>query len=310
MASVARTSHRLWQSLALTGLLLLPAAAAPADGGARFVGLWKGAIVFEKNAVEGDMVVELMTDGTGKMVGLCSLPVHGVEDHPLVDVKADGSQVSFIYRDEKGSSLVALSLSPDGKRLNGTMQEKDKTYPVFLKKTSREEMTPQGSLQVLSADNRELRQRFDHDAGRVRLVVLLSPTCGNCMRMARMIQRYLLEEVKDPRLAVYVVWGPMQEADKPEVAKQMLVHAPDSRAVHYWTPTADLAKQFSKPLNTEMAAWDVIFFFGPDARWTVPPKPADYAHQWGTKLPLEHQFSGEKLADQVRKLLPARQALK
>src|SRR6476646_8246510 len=98
MASVARTSHRLWQALALTGLLLLPAAAAPADGGARFVGLWKGAIVFEKNAVEGDMVVDLMTDGTGKMVGLCSLPVHGVEDHPLVDVKADGSQVSFIYR--------------------------------------------------------------------------------------------------------------------------------------------------------------------------------------------------------------------
>ncbi|HEV7785258.1 MAG TPA: hypothetical protein VGQ28_07975, partial [Thermoanaerobaculia bacterium] len=171
-------------------------------------------------------------------------------------------------------------------------------------------MAPQGSLQVLSADSRELRQRFDQDAGRVRLLVFLSPTCSNCIRMARMIQRYLLEEVKDPRLAVYVVWGPMQEADKPEVAKQMLVHVPDNRAVHFWAPNADLAKQFSKPLNTEPPAWDVIFFFGPEARWTESPKPADYAHQWGKKLPLDHQFNGENLVAQVRKLLPAKQALR
>ncbi len=310
MESVATSSRKLWTALTLAGLLLLPAVVVAADDGARFVGLWKGAIVFEKGSIEGDMVIELMTDSDGKLLGLCSLPVHGVEDHPLIDVKAHGSQVSFIYRDDKGSSLVTVSLSPDGQHLNGSMQEKDKTYPLFLKRTSREELAPQGTLQVLSADNRELRQRFDQDAGKVRLIVLLSPTCGNCMRMARMIQRYLLEEVKDPRLAMYVVWGPMQESDNPEVAKKMLVHVTDSRAVHFWTPSTDLAKQFSQPLNTELAAWDVIFFFGPQARWTDPPKPADYAHQWGTKLPSDHLFNGEKLAAQARKLLPARQALR
>ncbi|MBW8873680.1 MAG: hypothetical protein JF614_01835 [Acidobacteria bacterium] len=308
MENVATTSRNLSKALVLAGLLLLPAAAA-ADEGARFVGLWKGAIIFEKGATEGDMVLDLMPDADGKLLGLCSLPIHGVADHPLIDVKAAGSQLTFIYRDDKGSSQVTVSLSPDGKHLNGSMQEGDKTYPLFFKKTSREDLAPQGTLQVLSADNRELRQRFDQDAGKVRLLVLLSPTCAGCTRMARMIQRYLLEEVNDPRLAVYLVWGPMQETDNPEVAKQMLVHVTDRRAVHFWMPNTDLTKQFNQPLSTELAAWDVIFFFGPQARWTLPPKPADYAHQWGTKLPQDHLFNGEKLAAQVQKLLPARQAL-
>lgn len=290
--------------------LLLSSSAAVADDGARFVGRWKGAIIFEKGAIEGDMVAEFVANPGGKLVGLCSLPVHGVTDKPLVDIKWNGNELSFVYKDDTGTSLVTVALSADGRRLSGKMQEKDKSYPIYLKRMSEEELTAKGSLEVLSADNRELRQRFDKDAGKVRLVVLLSPTCSVCIRMARMIQRYLLEEVDDPRLAVYLVWGPMLEGDNQEVAKTMPTHATDRRAVHYWTANADLAKLFSESLKSPSPAWDVLFFFGPGARWTNSPQPADYAHQQGKSLPLDHQFNGEKLVAQVRKLLPAKQAPK
>src|SRR6185295_9932742 len=249
------------QPLCLLALLLL-ASAAVADDGARFVGLWKGAIIFEKGAIEGDMVAEFIANPGGKLVGLCSLPVHGVTDKPLVDVKWNGNNLSFVYKDDTGTSMVTVALSADGKRLSGNMQEKDKSYPIYLKKASEEELTAKGPLEVLSADNRELGQRFDKDGGKVRLIVLLSPTCSVCIRMARMIQRYLLEEVDDPRLAVYLVWGPMLEGDNQEVAKTMLTHVTDPRAVNYWTPSADLAKLFSKPLQAQSPAWDVLFFFG------------------------------------------------
>lgn len=309
MKSTDGNLRRFWKVLPILAIPLLPAAACADDGG-RFAGLWKGAIVFDKGTVEGDMVAEFEANPDGKLVGRCSLPIHNVVDWPLVDVQANGTKLSFVYKDDTGSSQVDLSLSADGKHLNGSMLEKGKTYPLYLKRTSREELAPKGSLQILSADNRELRQRFDKDAGKVRLLVLLSPTCPTCVRMARMIQRYLLEEVDSSRVAVYLVWAPMLEGDDVEKSRPMLAHTTDARAVHYWSPNDALAKQFSKPLETELPAWDVLFFFGPEARWGETPKFADYSHTWGKKLSMEHQFNGDKLAGQVRRLLTAQAGAK
>jgi hypothetical protein len=307
MQSLVMASGKFWSVLVLVSLLTVPAARAGAEqDSAKFVGLWQGAILFQKGAVEGDMVLELMANPEGKLLGLCALPIQGIEDHPVVDIKPQGSHLSFVYNDDTGSSLVNLSLSKDGKHLEGEMVEKEKRYPIVFKRTTREEMAPSGALQILSRDAHELHQRFDKDAGKVRLLILLSPSCHTCMHMARMIQRYLMEEISDPRIAVYVVWGPMLEGDTPELARKAMAHLPDSRAVHFWTPSADLAEAFSRPLNTQPPAWDVIFFFAPGSVWTVPPKPVDYAHLWGKQLPLDHQFNGTELAGKVRKLLAAK----
>ncbi len=295
------TCGKLCGILVLASLALANAAcAATPDAG--LAGIWQGAIIFQRGMIEGDMVVKLSAGGDGKLDGLCSLPVLGVKDHPITDVKTNGKQLSFVYTDNTGSSVVNVSLAADGQRLDGEMVEKDKHYPVSLKRTTAKEMAPSGTLQVLSKDAHELHQRFDQDAGKVRLVIFVSPTCHNCVRMVRMVQRYLLEAVSDPRLAVYVVWGPMLDGDSAEAARQAMVHLTDPRGVHFWAPSADLAQEFSQPLHSERPAWDVVFFFAPGAQWSDPPRPADYVHTLGKQLPLDHQFDATQLQGKFEKL--------
>jgi hypothetical protein len=277
----------------------VPPAAAAAAG---FAGIWRGAIVFQRGSIEGDMVLKLSNDAQGRLAGLCSLPVLGVVDHPILDVKPTGGQLAFVYKDDTGSSDVNLKLSEDGKHLDGEMVEKDKHYPLYLRRTSAEELEPRSPLVVLSSDAHELRERFDRDADKVRLVTFVSPSCHNCVRMVRLIQRYLLDVVNDPHLAVYVVWGPMLGGDSVEMAKQARVHLVDPRAVHLWAPDAELAKRFGVALHTDRPAWDVIFFFPPGARWTDPPQPADYVHTLGKQLPLDHQLDATLLPAKFQQL--------
>lgn len=291
-------------------LLTLLVAASPAAAeeppvpnvGADPEGLWVGALVMDPARFEVDLVVELERDPEAGWSGSLLQPVSGTGG-PLQDVRVDGRDVAFVYRDETGASSFRGELSPDGERLAGKMKEGEQLYDFYFQR--RQAMPEPSPLVDLVGDNRPLIDRFNADRGKVRLVVALSPTCGTCLYTARAVQRYLLEEVESDRLAVHLVWGPMLEADDADGAAAATVHMADPRVVHYWTGDEVLANELREVLPLESgAAWDVFLIYPPDARWQEGvPAPSSYLHQLKEQLPEEHRFDARELVRRVEGLL-------
>jgi hypothetical protein len=120
------------------------------------------------------------------------------------------------------------------------------------------------------------------------------------------VQRYVLEQNPGDRLAAYVVWGPMLGEETAADAKQATRHLPDRRVANFWTPTHALATVLATPLDLhDGKAWDTFLLFGPGARWGDSPPVPDYYMHVNKPLPPERRLNGEKLAEQVRKLLAA-----
>ncbi len=123
---------------------------------------------------------------------------------------------------------------------------------------------------------------------------------------ARVVQKYVLNQISDPRLQLYVVWGPMLGGEQEEDAHKATAFLADSRVRHFWTPEHGVAQRFEAPLGLkEEPAWDTFLVYSPTARWepkAVPPKPSSFMHV-GRSLPAERRFNGATLAGEIRELL-------
>lgn len=300
-----------WRLGAMVLLLPLLLSAAPALTAAEsegatvgLPGTWVGALVMDRARFEVDLIVEVARGDRGDLHATLTQPVQGVSGE-LHDIVVDGRQVSFVYRDDTGDSRFRGELSQDRLRLAGKMLEGDREYDFYLQR--RPGLPDPRPLVELSGDNLELVESFNEGAGRVRLLTMLSPTCGTCLYTARAIQRYLLDEVASEQLQVHLVWGQMLDADDREAAAAATVHMPDPRVVHYWTDDPVLAMELRRPLPLEDgSAWDVFFVYPPDARWRdAVPQPSSYMHQMQEKLPPENLFDAVELVRRIRALLPS-----
>jgi len=125
-----------------------------------------------------------------------------------------------------------------------------------------------------------LQAAFNGDAGKVRVLMLVSPTCGVCLRGASEVSEQLvkLEHGKDTR--VYVVWVPRLNAIEKNVPAATRVVAA-GWAQQYWDGNDLLGQQYKQVLGWNDDAWDVYFLYGPKARWTgnLPPAPDFFMHQ-------------------------------
>lgn len=122
-----------------------------------------------------------------------------------------------------------------------------------------------------------------------------------------MVQRYVLDRIDDPKLRVYVVWGPMLGGETEADAREVTSLLPDPRAAHYWTGAHTLAETLRAPagLKDELA-WDTFLLFAPGTKWgDAPPSPSSVMHV-GKRLPPERRLNGEKLAEEVNRLRTAR----
>lgn len=119
-----------------------------------------------------------------------------------------------------------------------------------------------------------------------------------------MVQRYLMERIDDPRLAVYVVWGPMLGPETEADARPATSLLPDPRVAHFWTGVHTLAERLREPAGlADELAWDTFLLFEPETRWGErPPAPSAVMHV-DKRLPAAQRLNGERLADAVRKLL-------
>lgn len=121
---------------------------------------------------------------------------------------------------------------------------------------------------------------------------------------ARVVQRYVLEEVADPRLRAYVVWGPMLDKETEADARVATRFIQDPRLTHFWTDSDGVALLFKGPLGlTEADAWDTFLLFPSGARWDeAAPRPSSFMHV-GKPLPKERRLNALRLAAETRALL-------
>jgi hypothetical protein len=127
------------------------------------------------------------------------------------------------------------------------------------------------------------RGAFDAAAGQPRIVMLVSPTCGLCLRGAEAVHRGVQERIPGATLRLLIVWVPVlaaTEADVPLATR----FVPDARASHFWDRDRTLARAYRASLGLGEDAWDVYLLYGPNAHWSghQPPAPDFWMHQLGS----------------------------
>ena len=147
-----------------------------------------------------------------------------------------------------------------------------------------------------------LRAAFNATPGTVRIVLIVSPTCGACLRGAADIQAEVFDTIDSPDLRGFVVWVPKLNGREDNVAEATHTIS-DPRVTHYWDGDGYLVHAYDADLDLGQDAWDVYLLYGPDARWddARPPAPRSWMHQLSD---VEHPtLDAATLATQTRAAL-------
>lgn len=294
--------HLLWLA-AIVALAGAPASAALAENDP--TGGWEGVVVFKPAEVEVDVFVELGKAADGNWVGTLDVPVQQLKYYVLHDVSVAGPDVAFKYIDKIDTSIFRGRLSADGKSIDGEVLEQGDRHPFHLTRKERTE-PPAITLHNLSPSGAELTELFNREANTVRLVVMLSPTCPACAIDARVVERYLMEQVDSSRLRLYVVWGPMGGDEKRQDAERASALVPDRRATQFWTDGSALMEYFRRASGMGLKdekAWKVFLLYAAGSRWN--DAPASFMHDLGSPLPPGRRLNGVRLREEVVKLLAA-----
>ena len=151
-----------------------------------------------------------------------------------------------------------------------------------------------------------LRSAFNEDAGKVRLVMYVSPTCGGCLRGADQSQKHILDRIDSADLAVYVVWAPKNGAREEHVDRVTKL-VTDERAVQYWDEYGAVAGPLDAMLSLTGPCAGIFMLYDRAASWEsdAPPEPLYWEDAHAVELGRDGapQFDAKGFAEKVRQLL-------
>ena len=127
----------------------------------------------------------------------------------------------------------------------------------------------------------KLKEEFNRQSDKVRVVAILSPTCGACQQ-GRGVVAELFEKQPSEKLAGFAVWLPMKPKDSPQAAWLEAGKLSDERIrVRGWDGKRQIGNLFAKPLKLSRTAWDVYLVYAPGVKWegNQPPRPSYWMHQ-------------------------------
>jgi hypothetical protein len=298
-------------TLLFAGLLtvLVPAAvfgqSAPPDP---LKGTWTGATAVMPAQIEVDFRLVITRGRTDDFAGSISFPAQGSKEYRLDSVIHEGSYVAFSTTDE--SDVVSSfdgQLSTNGNEVKGKVRVRGKQYDFAMKREGVESASRRPKLQKLSQQGGELKTLFNQENGNVRLVLVLAPTNGTCRMGATLVQRYVLDQIQDPRLSVYVAWEPGEPGDTEQEAQAATNFLNDPRVHHFWSGNGFAGAAFKSLIGFqgESPVNDVYLLFPAEERWTdAAPKPVSFRH-YRPELPKERVMNGQSLAGEIKELLTA-----
>lgn len=129
-------------------------------------------------------------------------------------------------------------------------------------------------------DIKTMRERFNKNANKVRIVSLLSPACPVCVE-GHDAMKEVFAKHKDNVIHGEMVWLPILGGDNRAIASQLADSVDDVRMIDGWDNDRAIGKAFQKTLELDFVAWDVYFIYQPGVTWEgdVPPKPTFWMHQ-------------------------------
>jgi hypothetical protein len=154
----------------------------------------------------------------------------------------------------------------------------------------------------VGAQAETLRAAFNADTSDVRIVALVSPTCGACLRGASDMQTGVFATISDPRLRGYIVWVPKLDGHEKNVDQATHTVA-DPRVSHYWDGDGYLVHAYDQTLHLGQDAWDIYLIYPPGVRWDGAQPPA--SAYWMTQLGGTEAPALDKtvFADHARRML-------
>lgn len=165
--------------------------------------------------------------------------------------------------------------------------------------------TPQKPYVVLDKSLSQLRADFNANVGKVRMLYIVGPTCGICLRgMSDLQEAVYSKKGDDPRIVTFVVHVPTLGAREANVA-------PASRLIvnryttHYWEETGITGKLMQQAMGVDKYLWDFWAIYDPNVQWSderVMPAPTFYQHQL-QGLPPEKILDANVFAAKVDELL-------
>lgn len=155
---------------------------------------------------------------------------------------------------------------------------------------------------VMGDDLQILKDDFNANQGRVRLVFLSGPTCGICLRgLADLNDEFIAAGQNDERFVTFIVHVPTMGAKEHHAVDSMpLLDGP--RVHHYWEESGIIGQHYTEVMDVDMYVWDFWAIYGPDAVWEgmLPPVPDYYEHQLGITSGKFRGFPREKVLDAER----------
>lgn len=150
-----------------------------------------------------------------------------------------------------------------------------------------------------------IRADFNAMQDKIRLVFIIGPSCGICLRGMDDLNEAIVKFVQDdPRVHTLAIHVPALGAEEKHVIASIpLLSGP--RVTHYWDGSGEIGMLYKETLDIPMYAWDMWFIYDPGARWEdakLPPYPDYWEHQLPS-LPSEKKLNAERFAAEVNSRL-------
>lgn len=305
-----RTKVSLLVSILTAGL-----ASALMAQDAKLNGHWEGAIVFTAAEQEVDVVVDF--SGAGEQLkGQLQFPMTADGMHEVESIALQGGHASFSVRD-KGGVVSAFDgvLSPDGASLQGTLTEAGKPFPFTLRRAEEARPPREAAAVRLAGDGIPLKAAFNEDVDKTRILLLLNLGSFSSKMALRVVERYVMEQIDNPGLRVYVVWMARDVPDLEKFVRESVALTTDPRITHFWSTDAALAKSFEPMLAPYMPVSNPCLLFAPDKSWAAAAPVPDKVRQSarvGAKGQVNpaQKLNGIELAMDVQLLLGTKKAVK
>lgn len=292
----------------LLGLSVLSADIAPME--TSLEGRWEGQVLVDPGRMEVDFVLTV----SGSEPGSASIwfPTQGPTEQKVTILGLLNGAVAFETIDVNGVvDNFSGEMTADGSGVEGTLAESGTSQRFSMRRVSSETQAWPKSRQVeaLSSDLKPLQAEFNRNRDKVRILMVLAPSCGLCRMAARMVERYFDGQPGEQTAGQYVTliaWEKVSDKDTEESAREAAASRHGTDARQFWLTAPTLGELLREPLNIKDALiWDVVLVFAPGAVWEDSfPQPALFQHnRKNAAFPPERLFNAPVLVEETRTLL-------
>jgi len=164
---------------------------------------------------------------------------------------------------------------------------------------------PQKPYVVLDKSLSQLRADFNANVGKVRMLYIVGPTCGICLRgMSDLQEAVYSKKGDDPRMVTFVIHVPTLGAREANVGPASRLIS-NRHTTQYWEESGITGKLMEQVMGVDKYVWDFWTIYGPQAVWSderLPPLPDFWQHQLNG-LPAEKKLDANVFAAKVDEFL-------